>query len=329
MPVFRRRALEERTPQTPVPGLTPTRTAFTETPAPETVTRSRLALLAAMLCIATLAAACALLWGQNRTLRRSAGVTNATPAVRAFWQPFLSHRERTDVVLPDTSISLIQDITNRQIPLSEYLSRKYPDETEAPGLSGDRRMDLETIGRRHLSGFGDFQVAQRMLSLPFNNGSMFLQFAREYTPESVKYNNVILIGGRRSNPWVELFATRMNFSIEYDARLKKTAIRNRFPRKGEQTLYGLSPDPFQSDGYCVVAFLPNPSHSADAVIFAGTNAEATNAAGEFLSTEKPLAGFRKLLSADKFPYFEVLLRTTRLSGTALSAELLTYRSYPE
>ena len=30
-----------------------------------------------------------------------------------------------------------------------------------------------------------------------------------------------------------------------------------------------------------------------------------------------------------FPYFEVLLKTSRLSGTSLSAEMLAYRTYPD
>jgi hypothetical protein len=29
------------------------------------------------------------------------------------------------------------------------------------------------------------------------------------------------------------------------------------------------------------------------------------------------------------PYFEVLLKTSRLSGTSLSADVLAYRTYPE
>jgi len=34
------------------------------------------------------------------------------------------------------------------------------------------------------------------------------------------------------------------------------------------------------------------------------------------------------LHLQKFPYFEVLLKTSRLSGTSFNAELLAYKTYP-
>jgi len=42
-----------------------------------------------------------------------------------------------------------------------------------------------------------------------------------------------------------------------------------------------------------------------------------------------LAKFRNAIHADRFPYFEVLLKTSRLSGTSFNAEMVAYRTYPE
>jgi len=40
-----------------------------------------------------------------------------------------------------------------------------------------------------------------------------------------------------------------------------------------------------------------------------------------------LKKFQDTLHVQKFPYFEVLLKTSRLSGTSLSSEILAYRTY--
>ena len=81
-------------------------------------------------------------------------------------------------------------------------------------------------------------------------------------------------------------------------------------------------------GYSVIAYLPNPSHTGTAVILAGTDSDATDAAAEFLASEEQLEKFQDTLHVKNFPYFEILLKTSRLSGTSLNAELIAYRTYP-
>jgi len=68
-------------------------------------------------------------------------------------------------------------------------------------------------------------------------------------------------------------------------------------------------------GYRVVAYLPNPDHTGKVVIFAGTGSEATEAAGEFLTSEDSLANFLKILYVSELPCFEVSLKTTHRNHT--------------
>jgi hypothetical protein len=86
--------------------------------------------------------------------------------------------------------------------------------------------------------------------------------------------------------------------------------------------------PEASSGYSVVAYLPNPDQDGKVLIIAGTGSEATEAAGEFLTSEEQLSRFQKMLHADKLPYFEALLKTTHISGTPLNAKIEAYRVYP-
>jgi hypothetical protein len=203
------------------------------------------------------------------------------------------------------------------------------NETESSSISKDRRNDLGDIYSHNLVAFGDFRAAQRILALSPVESSLHLTLSRFFQAESVKTDNLILIGGKKANPWVYLFDDHMNFSLDYDATSGMGYVANRHPRPGEAASYApssLYPNGFV--GYSVVAYLPNPSHNGNVIILAGTDSDATSAAAEFLTSEDQLARFRKTLNAEHFPYFEVLLKTSRLSGTSLSSEVLAYRTYP-
>jgi hypothetical protein len=58
-----------------------------------------------------------------------------------------------------------------------------------------------------------------------------------------------------------------------------------------------------------------------------TNAEATNAAGEFVTSEETMGNFLKKLPGNRIPYFEILLKTARMSGTPFHAEVVAFRTY--
>ena len=178
--------------------------------------------------------------------------------------------------------------------------------------------------------FGDFRAAQRILALSPVGSSLHLTLSRFFQAESVKTDNLILIGGKKANPWIYLFDDQMNFSLDYDDATGLGYVANRHPRPGEAASYtpsALYPNGFV--GYSVVAYLPNPSHNGNVIIITGTDSDATSAAAEFLTSEDQIGKFRKSINAEHFPYFEVLLKTSRLSGTSLSSEILAYRVYPD
>jgi hypothetical protein len=213
------------------------------------------------------------------------------------------------------------------LPLDNYLNRSYMWQIHSSNLSADRREDLNLIASRPNGSEEDFQVAEQIQALDPVSNKLSIKFAREFTADSMKRNNVILIGGQKSNPWTNLFFNQLNFTIQYDRNLMQSFIDNRNPKSGEQARYIAPASTSASVGYSIVAFLPNPSHTADALIIAGTDSEATNAAGEFITSEDSLEGFLKRLHTKKIPYFEILLKTTRLNGTPFSAQLLSYRIY--
>jgi hypothetical protein len=275
-----------------------------------------------------LAIACLVLFQQNRTMQHAIYTWDGKPAVAALWTDFVHSRQEIDIVLPDASVSLTEEIIGHPMSLSDYLNHNYMRLPQSLNLSSDRITDLNGIFAHNLVTMGDFHAAQQILELTPLSPFLHLTFSRFYTADSVKRNSFILIGGKKANPWVRLFDDRMNFSLDYDNEHSQAFIANRHPQGGEQTIYAAAMDPNAFIGYSVIAYLPNPSRTGNVIILAGTDSDATSAAAEFLTSEEQLSKFRSTLHLRKFPYFEVLLKTSRLSGTSFSSELLAYRTYP-
>jgi hypothetical protein len=277
---------------------------------------------------ATLAVTCVLLYQQSRTLRKVVNPWDGKPAVTAFWGDYLRYHQQTDVVLPDDSLSVIEDLIRHPISFGDYLNRNYMREIQSSNLSPERKFDLDQIYSHNLITFGGVRAAQQIQGLIPASSATHLTLSRYYVGDAIKRNNVILIGGKKANPWVHLFDDQINFVTDFDNGGSQAFVSNLHPKPGEQARYTVSYDPNALVGYSVIAYLPNPSHTGNAVILAGTDSDATDAAAEFLASEDQLEKFQTIVHTKSFPYFEILLKTSRLSGTSLNAELIAYRAYP-
>ena len=322
-PIFHRRLPETQDR----PALTPKIPLEDPAPAVRKGVRNRLHILWGIASLA-LAIACLVLFQQNRTMRHAIYTWDGEPAVAALWTDFVHAHQEIDIVLPDASVSLAEDIIGHPMSLSDYLNHNYMRLPQSMNLSSDRIADLNGVFAHNLVTMGDFRAAQQILALTPLSPSLHLTFSRFYTADSVKRNSFILIGGKKANPWVHLFDDQMNFSLDYDNEHSQSFIANRHPQAGEQAVYAVAMDPNAFIGYSVIAYLPNPSRTGNVIILAGTDSDATSAAAEFLTSEEQLSKFQSALHLKKLPYFEGLLQTSRLSGTSFSAELLAYRTYP-
>lgn len=329
-PIFRRRSPKLHSAQAlSVETLRPRDGAPQDTPAAVPVSERsnhRLHLVWATISL-SLTVACLILFQQGRAMHKLLYTWEDKPAVSALWKDFVKPSQQTDVVLPDASLSIREELTGNPVSLSDYINHQYMNETRSPPVSNDRRVDLTDIYGHNLVAFGDFRAAQQILALSPVGSSLHLTLSRFFQAESVKHDNLILIGGKKANPWVYLFDDQMTFSLDYDDARGLGYIANRHPRPGEAASYTPSLYPSGFEGYSVVAYLPNPSHNGNVIILTGTDSDATSAAAEFLTSEDQLKKFQDTLHVQKFPYFEVLLKTSRLSGTSFSSDILAYRTY--
>jgi hypothetical protein len=277
-----------------------------------------LALAGALILV--LAVACLYFWREYRTLQRPLYAWQSKPTVSELWSRFLDANPNTDIVMSDTGIGLAEALSHKAFSLNDYLSRSYISQLQSADMSPDMRAAVNRVLAWNLANPDEFTLARRLLALDPLGKNIHVYNARNYMPDLIEHDNVILIGARKSNPWDELFDGRMNFITEFDS----PRVINRAPIQGEQATYL----PTDADGYCIVGYMPNPDHSSVVMLIEGTNAEATEAAGDFLLSEEQLSRFKKLLHVNELPYFQVLLKVSAVRGTPFSAAIEAYRVYP-
>lgn len=258
-------------------------------------------------------------WRQYRALQRPLYAWQSEPTVSKLWSRFLDADPDTDIVISDTSIGLAEALSRKAFSLNDYLSRGYISQLQSAEMSPDMHSAVNRVLSWNLANPDEFMLARRLLALDPLGKSTHLYNARNYMPDLISRDNVILIGARKSNPWDQMFDSKLNFITDFDS----PKVVNRSPLKGEQATYV----PAGTDGFCIVAYMPNPDHRSLVMLIEGTNAEATEAAGDFLLSEDQLSGFKKILGVADFPYFQVLLKVSAVRGSPLSASIEAYRTY--
>ncbi len=287
-------------------------------------------LIAVGLAMLALAVCCVVLWVQNRAMERSLNAMQGSiypwksaPSLAAFWSEFQDANRDTDIVMSDAFFKLAQDMTKKSFTLNDYLSGNYIKQLHAQEKNPDMLSVLSKVASWRSSNENHLKLALRILALDPLHKNMHLYYARDYRPDLIRQDSVILLGSRLTNPWDDLVESRMNFVPKFDSN-DITTITNLAPATGEQAFYART----DNVGYCLVAFLPNSSSKGKVLLIEGTSVESTEAGGDFVLSEDSLSNFQKMLNVNKLPYFEMLLKTSQVWGTPLTATVEAYRTYP-
>jgi hypothetical protein len=272
-----------------------------------------------------------MLWSKQRP--QAVSEQPQADATRCLWsQLFPPGGQELTVVFADAGFALWQDVTNRNLDLGDYLNRRW----YAEGAAGDLKMREMAI--RRFTSPADLDLAVRIAGIARSyNGRVKARFARNIDVHEVRSGNLVLLGSRRSNPWVELFEPRLNFVLEFDRNGHGPAFRNRSPKKGEPKIVALDsrlsvegPESRLIKSYAVAALLPGPTEHSNVLIIEGLSMEGTEAAGEFVTNPRRFSTFLRMIGqkADKpIKPFEVLLGLTAIAGGYSDPEVVAYR-YP-
>jgi hypothetical protein len=250
----------------------------------------------------------------------------AAPVTNSFVQ-FLSRSEGdVTIVEPDTSFAMMQEIVGANIPLSEYISRGFPQRQVAMTKDpAKQRMILS------LNAYRTTSVNEALIAVDFSETlkragvHVAIRYAHDLHVEDLNEGNTVLIGGPNSDPWVTLFTDRINFRHVDDYASGLHLFENISPAPGEQPQY-INNYSGQSLGYVDVALTQNLSQSGYVLLINGADMQANEAAARFLLHGRLPVEISSVLARKDVRYFELFLRSKHIAGEADSRfELVAYR----
>jgi hypothetical protein len=302
-PIFRERNLAVDTAKPPQP-------TTGQSPAPS---RTVLTLAASSILLAIVAIwACVTLWTERKA---SHSELDASPALNALWSQLLRPGSRTEVVVVDSSLSLFQELLPHQLTLPEYLQ---PDIwMRGDSLSSNPKLQafVQRTAQRRLTSLGSVTTAFRIAQFAGSTQARIsVVTARDFNIRQMKSDNVVLLGSSIANPWISLVEDHLNFRFGFDRVSRFAYFENRKPRPGEPQVYRTDSDV----SYCQIAFLPNLTRTGNILAICGAEVEGTEGGGEFVTSETSLVqlqSFGKVKTEERFPYFEVLLKSSKLEGS--------------
>lgn len=248
-----------------------------------------------------------------------------------FWSGFFSSGKKVFIVPADSALALVADITHRRVGLSDYLSHHYRFGLE--NMPGWDAAALSRLATRQYTSMADLNLTARLVRLPeASRQPIEIRYARTLQLADLKEGSAILIGGPRANPWENLFQEKMNFYVDTDLATLENRVRNKNPRPGELSKYGEPQADSPLRAYGLVAFLPGLRAETRTLVVEGTSSIGTECAADFLLDDAALGAFLakispggKLSKVTGTPFFEVVLETAAVAGSAPQAKILAYR----
>jgi hypothetical protein len=116
-----------------------------------------------------------------------------------------------------------------------------------------------------------------------------------------------------------LFQDKLDFVFKYDFDRKEEVIWNKRPSKGEKSIYvPTTPGWGTGQAFAVIGFFANPNQSGHILLLAGSNAVATEAAGQMASDTELMSRILKDAGFDPRQdqlQFEILLRVETIASS--------------
>jgi hypothetical protein len=251
-------------------------------------------------------------------------------ALRDLWGQFFREQgQELTVVAADSSFVLWQNIRGQDLNLGDYLSRKYLDIEAA-----DPKLHAIAVSR--CTSPADVNVSLRLAEVTRSfGGRLKPQYARNLNTHDLRTGNAVLLGGRHSNPWIELFEEHMNFVSILTPHSFWRRFGNRSPRAGEPAFFGIpdlrGTEQKEMETYAVAALLPNLSGTGRVLILEGLGMEGTEAAGECVTNPQELEALLRQIghkTGTPVPPFEAVIKLTSLpSGSYVNSKVVAFR-YP-
>jgi hypothetical protein len=288
-----------------------------EGPDRETVSR-RLWHAALVVALAGVGLAAILYWEPTRVsaLLPRTSASSASPALQpqaSLWPELFPSGSRINIVVADSALVLVEDITHTTVSLTDYMSRNYERTLKGP--------EVPLIAGRPYTDLADVMVTSKLLRAIHRQPLLpLVRYPRDLTFRDLENDNLVFLGSAYSDPWVGEFDAQAEFRIVKNPVTGFLCFANTLPLPGEGERYCASP--VASGGletYALVTFMPNLQDTGNVLILEGTTGAGTEAAGDFMTNPHYSSRLRALLGvraeAKSLPYFQLLLRAIVLDNT--------------
>ena len=265
------------------------------------------------------------LWSRHRAAE------SLSPRHVLPWSVLLQGGRQLQLVFADPDVSAMQELAGSQISLSDYANRRYLANPEAFGSDMQRAMRL-------LRGVNvaavDVGIALAVFRLAgANSARLKTNTARSLQLSAFKTDDdFIILGSPRSNPWGTLFQDQLDFDFVRDPELNREIIRNKRAQPGELPRYVPTARGWDTGhAFAIIALVGNPNQAGNVLLLAGTNAEGTEAAGQFVTN---CAQFARTLQAHGIDpggppcHFEILLQVRTMAGSPSTLEVVACHRLP-
>jgi hypothetical protein len=267
-----------------------------------------------------------LLAPQHRKVPEKLSPVNAHP----LWTLFFRSNRPATIVCADSSLAILQDLTGHSVKLPAYLNSDY--RVHVGSASGTTVEVVRNLAARRYTSIVDVRILTRFYQLAqIRPDHIQLRYSRDVRPDDLKNGAVVLLGAQQSDPWVGLFEPHMNFVLRDNLRQQIFSVINRSPRADELSQYDYDQSSPSPKVYGVAALRPGLSASGQVLILEGTSMAGTEAAADFIFDDAALLPFlTKIRNPDgSLPYFEVLLQSDYMGGSASQLEIVGYRTSPD
>lgn len=251
-----------------------------------------------------------------------------------FWREIFDHNHPTYFVPGDSGLAMMQEITGKEVHLSDYIAGDLDEKFHDFNLAAARGGVAYSFDRiSHYTSKADLSIAVGVDGMAYRySGQLRVRYASDMHTEDFKGSNVFLIGGPRANPWDELFEPESNFvmyfpmhsdGIHFDER----TFLNKHPQADEPSAYtNRDGDPFQR-AYALLAFLPEADNAGHVLLLEGAGMAGTQAAGDFLLNQRAMEPVlkRAQLPDGSIGPFELLLEARTVGDNAPEAHIVAER----
>jgi hypothetical protein len=249
---------------------------------------------------------------------------------RQLWNELFQRGQTTLIVPCDSGLVMYEAQSGKDINLEQYLSGEVQT---VPVLNPSSVINNPTNKTTYrYTSIVDLQVASRLMTIPESlRGRTAIRYARDLKLDDLKGDNIILIGAKEANPWVELFEQHMNFTFDDQRDTYDFVVTNKTPQPGEPQTYKMLRNDPTHRAYALVAFLPNLNRTGAVLIIEGTTMAGTEAASDFAFEGNRLVSLLHphLLRNGRLPHFEILLQTSSIGAAAPGSTVVAYRVHQD